>query len=69
MAAKIGRSITVRLVGEQYRALAPIDGKLSCVEVIYIHDLGSGLSVEVEYIELHGIDLQTGEVRYERFIP
>ncbi len=69
MAAKIGRAITVRLVGDRYRALAPIDSKLSYVEVIYIHDLGSGMSVKVEYIELHGTDLQTGEVRYERFVP
>jgi len=69
MVAKIGRSITVRRVGDRYRALTTIDGKLSCVEVIYIHDLGSGMSVEVEYIELHGIDLQTGEVRFERFVP
>ena len=69
IAANIGRSITVRLVGDSYRALAAIDGNLSYIDTIYIHALGKGMSTKVEYIELHGIDSQTGDVSYERFVP
>ena len=69
MVAKIGRSLTVRLVGDRFRALAYIDGNLSSIDVIYIRAHGKGMSTKVEYIELHGIDLQTGDVRYERFVP
>jgi len=69
MAANIGRSITVRLVGDRFRALATIDGNLSFIDTIYIRAHGKGMSARVEYIELHGIDSQTGDVRCERFIP
>ena len=69
MAAEIGRLITVRRVGDHYRALADIDGKLSYVDTIYIHAKGKGMSTKVEYIELRGIDSDTGDDRYERFIP
>jgi len=69
MAANIGRSITVRLVGDRFRALAVIDGSLSYIDTIYIHAHGKGMSTRVEYIELHGNDSHTGDVRYERFEP
>ncbi len=69
MAANIGRSITVRLVGDRYRALAAIDGNLSYINTIYIHAHGKGMSTKVEYIELRGIDSQTRDVSYERFVP
>ncbi len=69
MVAKIGRSLTVRLVGDRFRALANIDGRLSYIDVIYIRAHGKGMSTKVEYIELNGIDLETGDVRYERFVP
>lgn len=69
MAAEIGRLITVRRVGNHFRALANIDGKLSHIDIIYIHANGKGMSTRVEYIELHGIDAETGDDRYERFIP
>ncbi len=69
MVAKIGRSLTVRLVGDRFRALANIDGRLSYIDVIYIRAHGKGMSTKVEYIELHGIDSHTGDIRYERFSP
>ncbi len=69
MVAKIGRLLTVRFAGDRYRALATIDGHLSYMETIYICAHGKGMSTRVEYIELHGIDSQTGEVRFERFTP
>jgi len=69
MVAKIGRSLKVRLEGDRFRALAIIDGNLSYIETIFICAHGKGMSTKVEYIELHGIDTQTGEVRFERFTP
>jgi hypothetical protein len=69
MVAEIGRLITVRRIGNYFRALTDIDGKLSYVDTIYIQANGKGMSTRVEYIELHGIDADTGDNRYERFIP
>jgi hypothetical protein len=69
MAAEIGRLITVRRVRDHFRALTNIDGKLSHIDTIFIHANGKGMSTRVEYIELRGIDAETGDDRYERFIP
>ena len=69
MAAKIGRLITVRRVGDHFRALADIDGILSYIDTIYIHANGKGMSTRVEYIELRGMGAETGDDRHERFIP
>lgn len=69
MAANIGRLITVRRVGDHFRALTDIDGKLSHIDMIYIHANGKGMSTKVEYIELRGTDAETGDDCYEHFIP
>ena len=69
MKAEIGRRITVKKEGSEYRATAEIDGSASFVEKIFIHATGKGMSTSVEYIELYGNDVETGEERFERFVP
>ena len=69
MAAKIGRPINVRRHSGSYRAMADIDGKASQIVKIFIHATGKGLSTKVDFIELHGIDLDTGDKTFERFVP
>ena len=69
MAADFGRPIIVVRKGNVYRATAPIDGSLSYLEKIYIQASGKGMSITVEYIELYGEDMETGEARYQKFIP
>ncbi|NCF61732.1 MAG: DUF4833 domain-containing protein [Gammaproteobacteria bacterium] len=69
MKAEIGRRITVKMEGSEYRATAEIDGAASFVEKIFIHATGKGMSTSVEYIELYGNDVETGEERFERFVP
>ena len=69
MAADFGRPIIVIREGDQYRATAPIDGSQSYLEKIFIQAHGKGIKVNVEYIELFGEDMQTGEVRYQKFVP
>jgi hypothetical protein len=69
MAADLGRSIKVHRIGGSYRATADINGKPSRIEKIYIHATGKGLSTTVDYIELHGMALDSSDVTYERFVP
>ena len=47
----------------------PIDGSQSYLEKIFIQAHGKGIKVNVEYIELFGEDMETGEVRYQKFVP
>ena len=69
MSADFGRPIIVIREGDQYRATAPIDGSQSYLEKIFIQAHGKGISVTVEYIELFGEDMKTGESRYQKFVP
>lgn len=69
MKADFGRPLTVGRHGNEYRATAPIEGSDSYLEKIFIHATGKGMSTTVNYIELYGIDLKTGENRYEKFNP
>ena len=69
MKADIGRLITVSLDGEKYRATARIEDSSSYVERIFIHAVGKGMKTHIDYIELHGIDVATGQSRYERLVP
>jgi hypothetical protein len=69
MKAEIGRPIIVKKMESDYRATAVIDGSDSLVERIFIQASGKGMSTSVEYIELYGIDIKSGEKRYERFVP
>ena len=69
MAADIGRSISIERNGEDYRAIADIDGMPSYIDRIFIHATGSGLSTKVDYIELFGTAVKDQDERYERFTP
>ena len=69
MAANIGRSITVERDEKTYKAIAMIDGKSSRLEKIFIHATGKGMSTTVDYIQLHGISIDTGDKTFEQFVP
>ena len=69
MAADIGRLIKVLHRGDSYQATTKIDGKPSRIVTIFIHATGKGMSTTVDYIELNGTGLDTGEETYERFVP
>jgi len=69
MAADFGRPIIVIREGSQYRATAPIDGSQSYLEKIFIQAHGKGIKITVEYIELFGEDMETGEAQYQKFVP
>jgi len=69
MAADFGRPIIVIRDGDQYRATAPIEDQHSYLDKIFIQASGKGMSVTVEYIELFGMDVITGEARYQKFFP
>lgn len=69
MALKIERLITVKRVQQDYQAIMTIDGRTSLVEKIYIDSSGRGFSTRVNFIELHGTDMETSEVTFERLVP
>jgi hypothetical protein len=69
MKADVGREIRVIRNGDEYRATVMIDGALSYFEKMYIDAARKGMSLKVRFVELYGEDMQTGEVRYEKFVP
>jgi len=69
MAAKFGRLIHVTREGGEYRASTLIDNADSWLDTIYIASSGDGMGARVDYIELHGVDKDSGEARHERFSP
>jgi len=69
MAVDIGRSITVVRDGDSYRARTTIDGSDSYLEKIYIKARKRNFLIKVFYIDLYGKDSNTGQERYERFVP
>lgn len=69
MAADIDRPIKVQLINGEYRAITTIDDHSSQVGKIFIHATGKGLSTRVDYIELFGTDLESGNKTYEKIIP
>ncbi len=69
MAANLGRTIMVRKDGDDYRAISHIDGVPSYIHKIFIHATGQGLSTKVDYIELYGSAIISGDEQYEYFTP
>lgn len=69
MKADVGRNLWVKPVDDTYKAFMEIDGHQAVVEKIFIFATEGGLIPTVEYIELFGEDVETGEDRYEKFLP
>jgi hypothetical protein len=69
MKAEINRPITVRRHGDGYLAKIRIEGSDSWLDKIFIHATGKGMSTNVDYIELYGDDVKTGDKRYEKIVP
>jgi len=61
--------ITVKKEGNAVRAELVIDGQRAVVEKMYINASDGLPWPKVHYIELYGIDLQTGEKRFEKIMP
>ena len=69
MVADIGQPITVKRVEGKYMAVIDFEGQPSQLERIFIQAHGKGISVTVEYVEIFGIDLKSGEPTYGKIIP
>ena len=63
------REITVRPIEGGARAEMVIAGRPSIFEKMYINSTDGRLLPKVNYIEFFGRDLESGEKRYEKFIP
>jgi hypothetical protein len=68
MAAGIEREIVVDVVDGVPRATVEIDGRLAVLERIYARSVGRRLWPSVEYLDVFGTDLETGEERSERIV-
>ncbi len=69
MKADIGRDIFVAAVHDTFRALIDIGGRRAILDRIYIFADEGGILPKVRYLELFGTDLETGEERYEKYLP
>jgi hypothetical protein len=69
MALKIERPITIKRIEGDYQAIMAINGKTSRIEKIFIDSSGKGFSTRVNFIEMHGTDMETSEITYERLVP
>ena len=63
------RQITVKKERDAVRAEGVIDGRPAVLEKMYIKASDGLTGPKVEYIELYGKDLQTGEKRYQKIVP
>ncbi len=61
--------ITVREVGGSVRAELVIDGRRATFEKMYINATDRVTGPKVNYLELFGKDVQTGEKRYQKIVP
>lgn len=69
LAVNIGRTMLVKKVGDDYRAITDINGTDSYIEKVFIQARGRGLLTRVDYIEVFGVALDSHEKQYERFVP
>lgn len=69
MVADIRRTVKIYETGGKYRAETLIDGNLAFVEKIYVKSIENGTLPRVEYVELSGQDIETGDDRYEKLVP
>ena len=63
------RQITVRQERDAVRAEVVINGRPAVFEKMYINASDGLTGPKVQYIELYGKDLQTGEKRREKMVP
>ena len=63
------KQIIVRKEKETVRAEAVIDGRPAVLEKMYINASDGLTGPKVQYIEVHGKDLQTGEKLREKMVP
>ena len=67
--ADIGRHIIVRVIGDSYRAIIPIMNKPAYLNRIYIMAIEKPPRPKVQYMELFGTDMDSGEDLYEKILP
>ncbi len=69
MSADIDRDIVVDVVDGVSRAFVEIGGHRAVLDRIYVKSIETKMWPSVEFLELFGVDLETGEQRYERIYP
>ena len=69
MKVDLGEPIKIIRTEDQYRATAPLEGLPSYLEKIFIQASVKGLSINIEFIEFFGTDIETGDRRYQKVVP
>jgi hypothetical protein len=63
------QQITVKKEQDAFRAVAVIDGRSAVLEKMYINVSDGLMGPKIQYIEVYGKDLETGEKRREKIMP
>ena len=69
MKADVGRNLVVDMHEGVYRAFMEIDGRQALLEKIFIFAKEKFPIPDVKYLELFGVDVETGEDLYEKLEP
>ena len=67
--ADVGRDIIVRVIRDTCRAIIPIMNKRAYLNRIYIMAIEKPPRPKVQYMELFGTDINSGEELYEKILP
>lgn len=52
-----------------YRAVMYVDGVRLCLDRVYVKSIKTKFGSKVDYVEIFGIDLDTGEDLYQKILP
>lgn len=63
------REIRVYRVNDGWRAETLINGQPAFLEKVYVKTKGSGLNIKVEYVEVFGHEIRSGDELYEKLPP
>ena len=69
MVADVGRDLVVDRHEGGYRAFMEINGSQAMLDKIYIFAKETLMMPKVQYIELYGVDIESGKEAYEKFEP
>ena len=69
MVADVGRDLVLDKHEGGYRAFMEINGNQAMLDKIYIFAKETLMLPKVQYIELYGVDIESGKEAYEKFEP
>ena len=69
MVVDVGPPISVIRAGDRYRAIMSISGNEAYLDRVYVKSSKTVLGARVDYIEVFGKDIETGQDLYQKVTP